>query len=82
MDYTIREIAEKIRDVVGYPGEMVFDTSRPDGMPQKVLDVSRIRQMGWHPRVSLEEGLRQTYRYYTEKVYPKEQTAQNQKKGV
>ena len=48
----------------GYTGRIVFDSSRPDGTPRKLLDVSRITGMGWRPRIDLEEGLAQTYRWY------------------
>lgn len=60
-DTTIREFAERVRDVVGYRGELVFDTSRPDGTPQKLLDVSRMAKLGWNARTSLSEGLKQAY---------------------
>lgn len=60
-DLTIRELAELIREVTGYPGEMVFDTTRPDGTPRKLLNVSRLRATGWSPRIPLREGLAATY---------------------
>lgn len=60
-DLTIRELAELIREVTGYTGEMVFDTTRPDGTPRKLLDVSRLRATGWTPRIPLREGLIATY---------------------
>ena len=63
-DLSIRELAEMVRDVVGYEGEIVFDTSKPDGTPRKVLDVSRIAGTGWKPRIGLAEGLASTYRWY------------------
>jgi GDP-L-fucose synthase len=65
-DISIRELAELIRDVVGYPGDIVFDTSKPDGMPRKLLDVSRLHALGWRARIPLREGLEQTYRWYVE----------------
>jgi GDP-L-fucose synthase len=58
---SIRELAETIRDVVGYKGELRFDQSKPDGMPRKGLDASVVRQLGWMPRRSLRQGLEQTY---------------------
>jgi len=60
-DVTIRELAEQVCAVLGFDGELVFDTSRPDGTPQKLLDVSRILKLGWKPRTSLAEGIALTY---------------------
>jgi GDP-L-fucose synthase len=57
-DITIRELAETIRDVAGYPGEIVFDPTKPDGTPRKVLDVSRLAALGWQARTPLPAGLR------------------------
>lgn len=67
-DLSIRELAELIARVVGYQGEFVFDASKPDGTPRKLLDVSRLRELGWEPKVSLEEGIKRTYKWYLEKV--------------
>ncbi|MGQ9863020.1 MAG: GDP-L-fucose synthase family protein [Bacteroidia bacterium] len=64
-DIRIRDLAQKVAAVVGYDGEIYFDSSRPDGTPRKLLDVSKIKALGWEPRVSLEEGLQKTYFYYT-----------------
>jgi GDP-L-fucose synthase len=63
-DVSIRELAELIRDVVGYEGELVFDASKPDGTPRKLLDVSRIRGLGWAATIPLREGVEQTYDWY------------------
>ena len=63
-DLTIAELSQLIREVVGYQGRIVQDESLPDGVPQKLLDVSRMKQLGWQPRISLREGLEQTYRSY------------------
>jgi GDP-L-fucose synthase len=60
-DVTIKELAEKVCAVLGFEGELVFDTSRPDGTPQKLLDVSRILKLGWKPSTSLAEGIALTY---------------------
>ena len=60
-DVTISEFAKTVSDVVGYKGKIVFDTSRPDGPPQKLLDVSKIKQLGWSPKISLGEGLAAAY---------------------
>ena len=63
-DVTIRELAETIGDVVGFRGALRFDTSKPDGTPRKLLDSSRLRALGWAPRIGLREGIRQTYEWY------------------
>jgi len=65
-DCTIKELAETIAEVVGFDGEICFDTSKPDGTPQKLLDISRISALGWSAKISLEEGLKQTYRWFLE----------------
>ena len=61
IDLTIRELAELVREVVGFGGAIVFDTSKPDGTPRKLLDTSRLRALGWSARINLTEGLEQTY---------------------
>ncbi|VBB44167.1 bifunctional GDP-fucose synthetase: GDP-4-dehydro-6-deoxy-D-mannose epimerase and GDP-4-dehydro-6-L-deoxygalactose reductase [uncultured Desulfatiglans sp.] len=65
-DLTIAELANMTADVVGYRGEIVWDASKPDGTPRKLLDVSRLRSMGWRPRIGLREGIEATYRGYCE----------------
>jgi GDP-L-fucose synthase len=65
-DVSIAELAQLVADVVGYAGRIVFDTSKPDGTPRKLLDVSRLRALGWQARIPLREGLEQTYRWYVE----------------
>ena len=60
-DVTIRELAEQVCDVLGFTGELVFDTTRPDGTPQKLLDVSRMFSLGWKPKTSLAQGIALTY---------------------
>jgi len=67
-DITIRELAEKIKKIVGYDGTLTYDTSKPDGMPQKLLDVSRINALGWHARVTLEEGLKKSYQDFLKRL--------------
>ena len=63
-DLSIRALAELVRDVV-YPGaKLVFDTSKPDGMPRKLLDVSKLRSLGWSPTIGLEDGIRSTYQWF------------------
>ena len=66
VDLTIRELAETMRDLVHPGAELVFDTSKPDGMPRKVLDVSRLTGLGWTARTSLAEGLVSTYSWFVE----------------
>ncbi|HJV52179.1 MAG TPA: GDP-L-fucose synthase [Noviherbaspirillum sp.] len=63
-DVTIREIAELIGSVVGYRGNIEFDSSKPDGTPRKLLDTSRLSSLGWHPAVPLRAGLEETYRQF------------------
>lgn len=63
-DMTIRELAETIRHVVGFNGEIEWDTEKPDGMPRKLLDVSKIKKLGWEYKISFEEGIRKTYEWY------------------
>ena len=66
-DVTIRELAELIREIVGYSGEIVYDTTKPDGTPQKLLDVSRLHGLGWEARISLRDGIKQAYEWYVSK---------------
>jgi GDP-L-fucose synthase len=66
-DYTIRELAETVRDIVGFNGEIKWDSSRPNGMMRKLLDVSKIRKLGWHHKTSLRDGLEKTYNWWISK---------------
>lgn len=66
VDVTIRELAETIQRVVGFEGELVFDASKPDGTPRKLLDVGKINSLGWQAKIGLEEGLRSTYEWFLE----------------
>ena len=68
-DQTIKELAEMIQEVVGYTGHLKFDSTRPDGTPQKILDISKINSLGWKPTISLREGLKQVYHWYTEQYH-------------
>ncbi|MCT8162011.1 GDP-L-fucose synthase family protein [Pseudoruegeria sp. SHC-113] len=63
-DVSIRELAGMVADVVGYQGAITCDTSKPDGTPRKLMDVSRLAAMGWQARIGLEEGLRETYAWF------------------
>ena len=67
-DVSIAELAEIVRDAVGYRGEIVYDRTKPDGTPRKLLDVSRLRGLGWAPAVPLEKGVRDTYEWYLANV--------------
>ncbi|MBM4162245.1 MAG: GDP-L-fucose synthase [Ignavibacteria bacterium] len=63
-DLPIKELAERIRQIVGFAGEIRFDSSKPDGTPRKLLDVSRMRSLGWEPKIGLEQGIKLTYESY------------------
>ena len=65
-DVTIRELAETIARAVGWSGRLAFDSSKPDGTPRKLTDVTRLHQVGWRPRIGLEAGIAQTYAWYRE----------------
>jgi GDP-L-fucose synthase len=67
-DLSIRELAGLIARVVGFSGRLEFDASRPDGTPRKLLDVSRLRALGWRPRIELENGVRETYAWYADSL--------------
>lgn len=60
-DLSIRDLAEMIKDIVGYEGQLRFDTTKPDGTPRKLLDVSKIKAIGWSPRISLADGIKKVY---------------------
>lgn len=63
-DFSIETLAEKIAGVVGFEGRIIFDATKPDGTPRKIMDSSRLRGLGWRPAISLDDGLRSTYRWY------------------
>lgn len=67
-DVTIKELTEKIAKVVGYSGEIRWDTTKPNGTPRKVLNVDKIKSLGWEPTVGLYEGIRRSYEWYKENV--------------
>ena len=67
-DITIKDLAEAIADVVGFKGEIVWDTSKPNGTPRKVLNVDKIKSLGWKPKVSLREGIQKTYDLYKDSL--------------
>jgi GDP-L-fucose synthase len=58
------DLAKLIADVVGFKGHFVFDASKPDGTPRKLLDVTKLTALGWRPRIDLPTGIRQTYEWY------------------
>lgn len=70
-EVSIRELAELISDVVGFSGSLDFDTSKPDGTPRKLLDISKLRSMGWQPTISLTDGIRDAYRWFLQSPYAK-----------
>lgn len=63
-EITILELAEMMKRVTGFQGEIILDSSKPDGTPRKLTDISRLKEMGWKPKICLEEGLKQTYEWY------------------
>jgi GDP-L-fucose synthase len=63
-DLTITDLARLIADVVGFTAQFVFDASKPDGTPRKLLEVSKLTALGWCPRIDLQAGIRQTYQWY------------------
>lgn len=63
-DITIKELVEKIKEITGYSGELIFDTSKPDGIYRRQLDTNKLKSIGWKPKVSLDEGLEKTYQWY------------------
>ncbi|NET10008.1 MAG: GDP-L-fucose synthase [Symploca sp. SIO2B6] len=65
-EVSIKELALTIKAVVGYEGELVFDTSKPDGTPRKLLDISKLKSLGWQPKTSLKEGIETTYQWFSE----------------
>ncbi|MEP7200996.1 MAG: GDP-L-fucose synthase [Ilumatobacteraceae bacterium] len=77
IDLSIRELAEKIRNLVHPQAELRFDTSKPDGTPRKVLDVSRLTATGWTPKIDLDTGLRETYQWFL-----KQQAAHIEMRGI
>jgi len=67
-EVSIRELALLVKNVAGFAGELIFDRTKPDGTPRKLCDVTRIHDLGWRHRIGLEEGLRETYRWYVENM--------------
>ncbi|XP_073285541.1 putative GDP-L-fucose synthase 2 [Primulina huaijiensis] len=67
-EVSIKELAELVKEVVGYEGKIVWDSSKPDGTPRKLMDSSKLASLGWEPKISLKQGLEDTYRWYLENV--------------
>jgi GDP-L-fucose synthase len=63
-DVSIKELAETIKRIIGFEGTVEWDSSKPDGTPRKLLDVSRLTDLGWKAKISLEDGIRSTYEWY------------------
>ena len=67
-EISILDLAEEIKEIVGYEGELIFDSSKPDGNPRKLLDSSKISDHGWEPEIQIQEGLKLTYQWYLENI--------------
>lgn len=67
-DISIKELAEKVKDTVGYQGDIVFNTSKPDGTPRKLVDVQKLNSLGWEAKTSLDEGLKQAYDWFLKNI--------------
>ncbi len=65
-DITIKEVAEIIEEVIGYKGEVLWDETKPDGTPRKLLDVTKINELGWKAETSLKDGIKKAYAWYAE----------------
>lgn len=74
-DIAIKDLAALIKDIVGYDGDIVFDPSKPDGMPRKLMDVSRAARLGWRAKIKIPEGLRMTYDWYLKNIAAEEKLA-------
>jgi GDP-L-fucose synthase len=68
-DYAIRELAEHVRRIVGFQGDIKWDSTKPDGTPRKLLDISRMKAMGWSPRIALDDGLRGAYQDFLSRFH-------------
>lgn len=68
IDYSIKEYAEKIKNIVGYTGEILWDSTKPDGMLRKVVDTTKINNLGWVPKISVDEGIKLTYEWFKEHI--------------
>ena len=73
-DIPIRDLAEIVSRIVDYRGQIALDTSKPDGTPRKLLDVTRLHALGWKHKIALEQGIRDTYAWYLEKIVARDAT--------
>ena len=64
MDLTVKELSLMIKEIVGFDGDITFDTSKPDGTPRKLLDISRLSNLNWHSKIPLREGIQDLYEWY------------------
>ena len=67
-DLTIKELAETIQKIVGHQGKIVWDDTKPDGTPRKLLDVSKMNKLGWKANIELSEGIEKTYKWFLENI--------------
>ncbi len=67
-DYSIKDLGSKISDITGFKGNIRFDSSKPDGTPRKLLDISKLKKLGWSPSISLDDGLLKTYEWYKKNI--------------
>jgi GDP-L-fucose synthase len=67
-DLTIKQLAETIQKIVGHQGDIVWDSSKPDGTPRKLMDISKMHALGWKHKVNLEEGIQKTYNWFLENI--------------
>jgi GDP-L-fucose synthase len=63
-DLSIKELATKVKEIIGYEGEIVFNTNMPDGTPRKLVDIQKISHLGWKATTTLDEGIKRTYEYF------------------
>ncbi len=71
MEISIKYLATKIAKIIGYQGDIIWDSSMPDGTPRKVLDISRIKSLGWKPKTNLEDGLEIAIKDFKDNIYLK-----------
>ena len=64
IDISIKDLACLIKDIIGYNGKIIFDKTKPDGMPRKVVDVSKANKLGWKAKINIEEGIKKTYQWF------------------